>query len=95
MLSVDIATKVIKSNGDIFSDFFFLNLDNCIASSVFPSHLKNAEITPVHKKDYRPVSIIANISTVYEKRIFSQISNYFEKILSKHQLGFRKRYSAQ
>ena len=47
----DIATKVSKNNSDIFADFFFLNLNNCIASSVFPSNLKNAEITLVHKKD--------------------------------------------
>ena len=57
----DIPTKVIKNNSDIFADFFFLNLNNCIASSLFPSNFKNAEITPVHKKDskntesnYRP-----------------------------------------
>ena len=49
--TTDIPTKVIKNNSDIFADFFFFNLNNCIASSVFPSNLKNAEITPVHKKD--------------------------------------------
>ena len=47
----DIASKVI--NSDIFADFFFLNLNNFIASSVFPSNFKNAEITPVHKKDLK------------------------------------------
>ena len=34
----DITTKVIKNNSDIFADFFFLNLSNCIASLVFPSN---------------------------------------------------------
>ena len=29
-----IATKIIKRNSNIFADFFFLNLSNCIASSV-------------------------------------------------------------
>ena len=49
----DITTKVIKNNSDIFADFFFLNLSNCIASLVFPSNFKNAEITPVRKKDLK------------------------------------------
>ena len=79
-----IHTKVIKNNSDIFADFFFLNLNNCIASSVFPSNFKNAEITPVYKKDskntesnYRLVSILSNISKIYEKCTFpkSQITS--------------------
>ena len=47
----DIYTKIIKKNSDIFADFLFFNLSNCIPSSVFPSNLENAEITPVHKKN--------------------------------------------
>ena len=96
---MDIATKVIKNNRNIFADFFFLDLKNCIA---FPSNFKNSEITPVHKKDskntesnYRPVSIFSNISKIYEKCIFSQISNYFENVLSRYQFGFRKGYSTR
>ena len=91
----DIASKVIKS--DIFADFFFLNLINIIASSVFPSNFKNAEITPVHKKDlkntesnYRPGHILSHISKIYEECIFFQISNYFEKTLSDINLVFER-----
>ena len=47
-------------------------------------------ITPVHKKgektfkdNYRPASILSNISKVYERLMFKQISEYFESILSK------------
>ena len=98
----DITTKVTKNNSNILTDFFFLNLNNCIASSVFPSNLKFAEITPVHKKDsknilfnYRPITILSNISRIYEKCIFSQISDYFKKVLSRYQFGFCKGYSTQ
>ena len=93
----DIATKAIKNNSDIYADFFFLNHRNCIALLVFSSNLKNADITLANKKDwkssessYKPVSIFANIYKIHEKCIFSQISNYFEKILSRYQFGFRK-----
>ena len=66
--NTNIPTKVIKNNSDVFADFFFFNLNKCKVSSVFPSNLKIAEMTPVHKKDskntesnYRPVSIFSNI----------------------------------
>ena len=59
-------------------------------------------MTPVHKKDaktskdnYRPVSILSDISKIHERLLFKQISEYFEPILSKFQCGFRKGYSAQ
>ena len=64
--------------------------------------MKNAIITPVHKKgakslkdNYRPVSILSNLSEIYERLLFKQVSEYFEPILSKFQCGFRKGYSAQ
>ena len=59
-------------------------------------------MTPVHKKDaktskdnYRPVSILSDISKIHERLLFKQISEYFEPILSKFQCGFRKGFSAQ
>ena len=64
--------------------------------------MKNAIITPVYKtgtkttKDNcRPVSILSNISKIYEQLIFKQILEYFEPILSKFQCGFRNVFSAQ
>ena len=100
--STDIPTKLIKENSDIFGDFIFENCNNCISSFVFPSYLKNAIITPAHKKgpktskdNYRPVSILSNISKIYERLMFKQISEYFEPISSKFQCGFRTGYSAQ
>ena len=48
--STDIPTKLIKENSDIFGDFIFGNYNNCVSSSIFSNFLKNAIITPVHKK---------------------------------------------
>ena len=48
--NTDIPTKLIKENSDIFAAFVFENLNDCIAKSLFPSSLKDAIITPVHKK---------------------------------------------
>ena len=64
--------------------------------------MKLANVTSIHKKgnrsekdNYRPVSILPNLSKVFERCIYNQIAQCFDKILSKHQCGFRKGHSAQ
>ena len=47
------------------------------------------------KKNYRPVSILSNISKLYERCTHQQINGYFESFLSKFQCGFRQGFSAQ
>ena len=101
--NTDIPTKIIKENSDIFGDFVVSNLNCCFNTSSYPSLLKRADITPVHKKDsksaknnHRPVSILSNISNLYERIMFNQMSEYFESsFFSKYQFGFRKGFSAQ
>ena len=79
-----------------------MSLNKCIEQSLFPSKLKLASITSVHrenskssKENYRLVSLLSNISKVYEKFLFKQIFEYFEYFLLKYQCGFRKGYSSQ
>ena len=47
------------------------------------------------KTNYRPVSILPNLSKIYERLIYNQLSMFFENSLSKFQCGFRKGFSAQ
>ena len=101
--NTDIPTKIIQENSDIFGDFIFSNFNCYINTSSYPSLLKRADITPVHKKDstseknnYRPVSILSNISKVYERIMFKQMSEFFESsFFYKYQCGFRKGFSAK
>ena len=72
----DIRVKIIKENLDTVSNFVYNNFNNSLFSSNFPSHLKNAIITPIFKKknrdkveNYRPVSILPNLSKIYERCI--------------------------
>ena len=51
----NIPTKIIKESSNIFGDFIFSNLNCCINTSLFPSLLKRADITPVHKMDSKSV----------------------------------------
>ena len=73
-----------------------------ISASKFPDDLKEADVIPVYKKksklskeNYRPISILPNISKVYERCLYDQMSKYSETRFSKFQCGFRKGYSAQ
>ena len=98
----DIPTKIIKENQDIFTKVLLKSINESITEGVFPSELKSADITPVHKKgdrtdkkNYRPISILPNVSKVFERCIYKQINEHFEKILSKYQCGFRKGFSTQ
>ena len=82
--STDIPTKRIKENSDNFGDLIFGNYNNCVSYSIFLNPWKNAIITSVHKKgantskdNYRPVSILSNISKIYNRLMFKQISEYF------------------
>ena len=64
--------------------------------------MKLADITPIFKKgsktlksNYRPLSILPNLSKLFERPLFHQISKYFENLPSPYQCGFRKGHSAQ
>ena len=47
------------------------------------------------KDNYRPISILLNVSKIFEKCMFCQMSRYMDNFLSKHQSGFRKGYNTQ
>ena len=90
--NTDIPTKLIKDNVDIFAEFVFTSFNKCTEQAVFPLRLKLTHVIPVHKKTlksskgyYRPVSFLSNISKVYEKFMFKQMSEYFVSSLSKFQ----------
>ena len=47
------------------------------------------------KKKYRPVSFLPNLSKIFERWMYNQLKDYFDKLLSKYQCGFRKGFSTQ
>ena len=46
----DIPTKIIKENSDIFGKVLCSFINDSIKSFTFPSCLKEADVTPIHKK---------------------------------------------
>ena len=98
----NIPTKVIKQNSDIFASFIYKTFNNIVVSSTFPGAHKLAHITPAFKKgsknskeNYRPISILPNISKIYERCMYKQMSDYLGNFFSKFQCGFRQGISAQ
>ena len=68
----------------------------------FPSEVKLVDVTTVFKKEdqtnkkkYRPIKIVSNLSKVFERCLYNQLSVFSDKIVSKYQCGFRKEFNAQ
>ena len=97
----EIPTKILKE-----CEFTFEILTQCVnksfASGEFPDCLKQANVSPIFKKDdpldkenYRPVSILPLLSKVYEKLLYNRLSDYVEKIFNVILCSFRKAHSTQ
>ena len=98
----DIPTKIIKDNIGIFVPVLLTEFNESLKLNRFPHSMKSADITSVSKKNdrtdksnYRPISILPNLSKVFERCIYKQLSAYFDGILSKQQCGFKKGFNAQ
>ena len=102
MLSSDVPTKIIKEIDDLFATFITKNFKICLNKREFPEILKIAEVTAIYKKanpfekdNYRPISILSNISKNFERIMHNQLNNFFINKLSKYQCGFRKGFGTQ
>ena len=79
-------------------------INQSLATGIFPDKLKTAKVMPFFKKDgitlmdnYRPVSLLTSTSKVFEKVVFTQLYEYFDKnnLLYSSQYGFRKIHSTE
>ena len=46
---LDISTKIIRQNYEIFSEFFFVNINPSINNNNFPEQIKWADLKPVSR----------------------------------------------
>ena len=97
-----IPSNLLKEFSHLFVEPLKIIINKSLDEGSFPSLLKMALVCPIFKKNdktncanYRPISLLSNISKVFERIMYNQIENYlidFE-ILYKYQFGFRKNYS--
>ena len=79
-----------------------LIINKCFLTGEFPNLLKLANAIPIYKKNeknlccnYRPISLLSNISKIFEKTMHSRVYEHLEQndLIYKHQYGFRKQHS--
>ena len=86
----------------IFSQVFFilaliiqfisLSLDQSLNCQILLLLLKRVTNS---KERYRPVGILSNISKIFERSIFCQVSSFMDSKLKRQQFAIRKGYSTQ
>ena len=71
---------------------------NILKTGIFPDRWKEANITPVHKKNdkqivsnYRPISLLPIFAKIFERIIFKNLYNFLvsHNLITNHQSGFR------
>ena len=95
----NISVKMMKIASPVIAKPFTDLFNRCIEESVFPDNMKVAQVVPVHKKNsvldksnYRPVSLLPIASKVFERAIYEQLMDHFEKIFNPFLSAFRPGY---
>ena len=93
---------VLKSIIDIISKPLSNLINMSFTTGMFPDILKSSEIIPIHKKgdtttcnNYRPISLLSNLSKIFEKLMHTRIYNFLNKFncIYELQFGFRNKHS--
>ena len=97
-----IPTNILKLIAPTLSEHLSNIINISFKTGIFPTCIKSASITPIHKKDsklsienYRPISLLSNISKIFEKLMHSRLCNFLtqNKYLYENQFGFRTKHS--
>ena len=99
-----ISTPLLKCICYIITPILTLSVNQSLCTGIVPKSLKIAKVIPLFKKDdthifdnYRPISLLPAMSKVFEKVVFIQVYEYFEKnkLLYSSQYGFRALHSTE
>ena len=97
-----IPTDLLKLVSGVITGPLAAILNKSFSEGVFPDLLKAANVVPILKKgskldvsNYRPISLLSNISKIFEKLMHSRLNNFLEKFkcLYDLQFGFRSKHS--
>ena len=99
----NIPTKLLKdSKFEVAKPLMEIWNEEVVLNKKFPSKLKLADITPLHKKlesifkeNYRPVSLLPVVSKIFERVMQYQIKPFIDTYLSPFLCGYRKDYNSQ
>ena len=94
--------KIVKISIDYISSPLTHIFNLCISEGIFPQKMKNSIIKPIYKNknqyepcNYRPISILCQISKIFEKIIHQRFTSFFQKnlIISNTQYGYTKKHN--
>ena len=97
-----IPSNLLKNHSENFSEPIVLMINKSLSEGVFPDLLKIAQICPIYKKgardcreNYRPISLLSNLSKLFERAMHRRVYNFLESTESLFtlQFGFRKKHS--
>ncbi|XP_065662580.1 uncharacterized protein LOC136085218 [Hydra vulgaris] len=95
-------TFLLKLVSHIISKPLSTMMNNSFKNGIFPEAFKVAKVIPIHKmgsyldySNYRPISLLSNLSKLFEKAMFQRLEHFLEKhkFIYKHQYGFRNKHS--
>ena len=98
----EICTKVSKISASYICSPLTYICNKAILSGTFPTRKKFSIVKPIYKKgdktnpaNYRPISLLTSFSKVFEKALYTRLTDHFNtyKLLTGNQFGFRKRHS--
>ena len=97
-----IPARLLKIGANVLCSSLTRLINHCISQCIFPDTLKNAEVSPMYKKDdcfspnnYRPVSLLTITSKIVEGVLCDQVNTYFSDVLCKNLSAYRKLYSCE
>ena len=90
----NIPPNILRAIKEICSETLAKLFNNTLLTSIFPTELKVADVSPVFKKDdtikmkiYRPVSVLPVVSKIFERLLHKQMSLHVDRFTLSPYLG--------
>lgn len=99
-----ITSRMLLDNWNLVGKIMLDIINTSLEKGVFPASWKTSMITPIEKvsktkkcEEFRPINTLKTCEKIMEQVVKEQLEQYMEsnKILSKYQSGFRKKYSCE
>ena len=69
-----------------------MNFQRSCSRLVLPHYITKKKS---EEENYRPLSILSNLSKIHEKLMYNQLYDYFDTLFFQYQCGFREGFSAE